>query len=61
MCCIWRESDWSDVQEETFVHGGVELTQEKLADALNPIPTTPDLRASRRRPLSVEGIRLRHC
>ena len=56
------------VQEQSFVHVGmapsqagdasVRLAQENFTDARTPSPTTPELRALRQRPLSMEQGRV---
>ena len=59
------------VQEKSPVHAGMEMSQSNdfsvqlahgdFANALKPMPTTPELRASRQRPLSIEEVRIREC
>ena len=63
-----KYAEWSvggpKVQKEKFAHVGMEftraadlsahLTREDFADAPNPIPAEPEMRASRQRPPSME-------
>ena len=60
-----------EVQEKSFLHGGLEAalendfsatwTREVFTKGLKPVPTSPELQAARRKPASVDELKVCHC